>query len=208
MVALGVVLRGLGGESRAETVAVFYALEADLAEMKAGALATSAKAAGVSWERFSAGNHTVVAAKMGVGNTLAAVTAGVVLAKTGAARAFSIGPAGALAEAPGVGEVARVWKVAGYERGTWQGGQWLAALEGVVDVSGALEWSVPEVMDKLTAARLASGHAFVACGGRREMLREQTGCELVDMNAFGVAVACKRAGVPLVVLRVVSDKAD
>lgn len=53
---------------------------------------------------------------------------------------------------------------------------------------------------------LASGDVFVTDPAVRERLAQHS--ELVDMEAFGVALACQRVGVDLELVKHVSDKAD
>jgi adenosylhomocysteine nucleosidase len=53
---------------------------------------------------------------------------------------------------------------------------------------------------------LGTGDSFVAGGAARERLLGR--CELVDMEGFAVAYACRELGVPLRMVKHVSDAAD
>lgn len=53
---------------------------------------------------------------------------------------------------------------------------------------------------------LGSGDSFVAGGEERERALEV--CQIVDMEGFAIAHACRTLGVPLVMLKHVSDSAD
>lgn len=53
---------------------------------------------------------------------------------------------------------------------------------------------------------LGSGDAFVAGGAARELLLGR--CELVDMEGFAIAYACRELGVRLRMIKHVSDAAD
>lgn len=53
---------------------------------------------------------------------------------------------------------------------------------------------------------LGSGDSFVAGGAAREALAKR--CQLVDMEGFAIAYACKQLGVELLMIKHVSDSAD
>ncbi len=188
------------------TIAVFYALDEDGRGLRGQETAFSRAAAGVEWQSFRLGCHRVVAAKMGAGCVETAVTAATVLAREACDVVVSIGPAGGLDNGLQVGEVVRVREVVGYQRGTWQESGWAMAREARWSAGMLPEVFLPAVCG-MREVGLASGEGFVACERQRERLRQETGCEAVDMNSFGLVQACKRAGARLVILRVISDQA-
>ena len=53
---------------------------------------------------------------------------------------------------------------------------------------------------------LGTGDSFVAGGAARERLLER--CDLVDMEGFAIAHACREFGVDLIMIKHVSDAAD
>lgn len=58
----------------------------------------------------------------------------------------------------------------------------------------------------VTGPVLGSGDAFVAGGEARERLLNR--CDVVDMEGFAIAYACRELGVPLRMFKHVSDTAD
>jgi nucleoside phosphorylase len=60
----------------------------------------------------------------------------------------------------------------------------------------------------INEARLVSGEAFVADEGLRTRLAGDYQADLVDMNSFGLAAACRDHRIPLLVFRVISDRGD
>lgn len=58
-------------------------------------------------------------------------------------------------------------------------------------------------------AHCASGERFIASHSQRRKLASQTGCEVVDMNLFGLDLARQKAGIKSTLhIRIVSDFAD
>ena len=53
---------------------------------------------------------------------------------------------------------------------------------------------------------LGSGDSFVASAAARDALREH--CQIVDMEGYAIAYACRELGVELVMVKHVSDAAD
>ncbi len=93
-----------------------------------------------------------------------------------------------------------------YQRGSWNRNTWGLSKESTVHPAAKIadEWLGP----KIQRIKMASGEAFVAGEQARKMIQSETQCQMVDMNSFGFALACQKAGVPYLILRVVSDKAD
>ena len=54
----------------------------------------------------------------------------------------------------------------------------------------------------------ASGDAFVASREKKRTLREEFGCDICEMELAGLAITCKRNDIPLLSIKVISDKAD
>ena len=54
----------------------------------------------------------------------------------------------------------------------------------------------------------ASGDKFVSSSGDKDMLRDEFKADICEMELAGIAIACERNNLPLLSLKVVSDKAD
>jgi nucleoside phosphorylase len=200
---------------RAEKIAFFYALDADLTALKGNSAPDlrTIRVGSTVVQNFTVGRNRVWAAKMGVGNVDTAVNAAALLSKFPCDVAISTGPAGALSD-----KVRRLsWyvidSVVGYQRGTFGPSGFTVSPDARVVLP-------KEVFDRLANAKgsegipsgerraLASGDAFIAQSQQRTIVRDTSGADLVDMNTFGLATACSKMKAPLVVWRVVSDSAN
>jgi len=205
------LVRGL---AQADTVAVFYALEADAKSLllAAGGTASSPPPVGSRpISRLRINQHEVIAVLMGSGAVESALSAQAVLTKYSCDLAISVGPAGSIDGLASTGEWYRVDRVIAWHKGseTTTGFQLHqnSAYELTRDVQPTPDPG-SGVGKTWRWATLASGESFIASAAKRERLRTATGAHLVDMNSHGLAAACTDHGVPLVILRVVSDRAD
>ena len=55
---------------------------------------------------------------------------------------------------------------------------------------------------------IVTGDAFVASPGNRDDLRRQLNAAAVEMEGAAVAQVCARFGVPVIVIRSITDRAD
>ena len=129
----------------------------------------------------------------GIGKVSAAVAVSRALAERRPARVLNVGTAGALHD--GWEGVHRIGRVVEHDVDHAA----LGALLGE-ELSGEI------VLDPSAAAVLATGDAFVADGARRAELARRA--HLVDMEGYAVARACQAAGVPVDLVKVVSDTAS
>lgn len=60
----------------------------------------------------------------------------------------------------------------------------------------------------LRRVAVASGDAFVASSEKKKMLRDEFGCDICEMELAGLTVTCLRNDIPLLSIKVISDKAD
>src|SRR5690606_38810696 len=158
---------------------------------------------------------TVVAAECGIGKVNAAALTQH-LVSLGVGSVVFTGVAGALDPSLRVGDV-----VIGVD-----------AVQHDVDVTGlgyapgevpgdGVAWSADPALVALAAAaagelegvravrgRIASGDRFVASAELGARLREEFGAACAEMEGAAVAQVCRRAGVPFVIVRSISDTAD
>jgi nucleoside phosphorylase len=154
---------------------------------------------------FRIGSHRVVAARMGAGNVETAINVSNVLSRRTCDLVISVGPAGNLSDQK-INSCVLVKKVVGYQRGTWGKSGWELAPGAVHNLDESLIES--SLSKELGFVAVASGEAFVSQGDARARLFLETGCALVDMNSFGLTSVCRKAQVPLTMLKIVSDHAD
>ncbi len=203
--AVCVILVLAAVDSRGARVGYFYALEADVAALReeAGGSGRMAKVGGTEVEFLQVGGHEVVAAEMGAGDVVAAVSVASVLAKYPCNLVISTGPVGALDAKAKLGGWFRVERVVAYQKGTEdsEGFSLARAATFAVDLPGDVKLS------KMKRLVVASGEIFSTSDAFRDALRERTNADAIDMNLFGLVVACRSFDVPMMALRVVSDRA-
>lgn len=111
-------------------------------------------------------------------------------------RVVNVGTAGALADAlSGVYEISHVRKHDFF----------------LEDHSGIAQYLLPEVIEletsgTLPTAGLATGDRFIGDTQTRERLAQQA--SLCDMEGYAIAATCQHVGVPVTLLKQVSDSAD
>jgi adenosylhomocysteine nucleosidase len=195
-----------------DSVALFYALDADLreAQKQIQPIGQPVLVGGRKIHRMQIGPHTVFSVKMGSGPVETAVSAQALLARFRCDWAFSVGPAGALTEDLPIGAWYRLASVAAWQRGTAGATGFLPAQSSrwtfnwnrfPLDVTSHPAVGLPLIS-------LASGELFIASRDERERVHAVTDAHAIDMNTFGLAVACQDHGVPLFAWRVISDAAD
>ena len=59
----------------------------------------------------------------------------------------------------------------------------------------------------LRRVAVASADAFVASSKKKKMLKEEFGCDICEMELAGLTIACLRNELPLISVKVISDKA-
>jgi adenosylhomocysteine nucleosidase len=193
--------------ARADAIAYFYALDADLgALVKAGKIQGTPRMLNnqpVSVVRVGA--HDVLAVKMGSGSVRTAATAAALLAKFPCDLALSTGPAGGVSDRLLVGQWIRVPEVVAYQEGTETQVGFVSGKNAVRKLEASIA-ILPEAWSGLTDARVASGEVFISSATFRKKLAAEA--PAVDMNLAGLSIACEEAGVPLACWKVISDHAD
>lgn len=184
-------------------VAFLYALDPDLEALRGDAVADVREVNGSVIHSFLLGGHRVTATRMGVGNIETALNTLQLLAFRRPDFVLAVGPAGALHNEATIGSVRRVNQCVGYQRGTFSETGWVLAPESKIicdDMSEIISEDIP-------VSDLAAGDAFIANDSTREQIHRLSGCDLVDMNSYGLLLACRKLRIPVVVLKVVSDGA-
>ncbi len=194
----------LYSRSSAVTVAYLYALDADVTALTAGG-ATMLRSEAVgdrTLRTYRLGAHTLIAVQMGSGQSESAVSAEMVLARRSMDAVISTGVVGALDEQFAVGDVVLVESILAWQAGSVRDGAWVETPRSRPKLTPWLttSWGLPR-------AGVASGDVFVADDGERARLRSLTGMLLIDMNLHGIQVAANAHALPVLHLRMVSDRA-
>jgi len=193
----------------AGTVAWFYALDQDKAkfEQVVGKSIRSFNSGPCTMHEYQVGPHRIVAAKMGSGCVTTATVVATVMALNPASRVISTGPAGMIRDGMERGDWLRISQVSAWQKGKAEGGGRIDSGEGEVIPYGEADWP-SGIWKSLTGAPLASGEAFIASDEVRASLCSTSKASLVEMNAFGLLKALEGRNIKLLILRVVSDRAD
>ncbi|HMO51631.1 MAG TPA: 5'-methylthioadenosine/S-adenosylhomocysteine nucleosidase [Kiritimatiellia bacterium] len=203
----------VGTEASGDTIALFYALDRDLTALKreADEFYSTIKVGRRSLSEFRVGDHKVVAVQMGSGNVESALSAQALLSQFRCDLAISIGPAGCLDTCESlVGTWHRVDRVTYAPKGTETASGFQLHERSTLHLNVFFRDPATGINDDWpsTPTTLVSGEAFISSQAAREKLYALTDAPLVDMNSYGVAMACIDHRVPLLLLRVVSDMAD
>lgn len=194
------------------SIGFFYALDQEKSAFETVAgnpVRTMNLVGGTVAFEYRVGAHRVVAAKMGSGCVTTAVTVSRVLALNPVDRVISTGPAGAIGDKSTIGSWYRIGEVAAWQQGrAGEGGrvfQSESALRTIV--WNSQDW--PEgAWKKMPTTKLVSGEVFVASSEKRGELAREFKAELVEMNAFGLLAAVEGTPAKVLILRIVSDRAD
>jgi nucleoside phosphorylase len=201
----------------ADTVAVFYALDADYASLARGGqpVGQPVPVGSRRLQRLRIGPHTVVAVKMGSGCVETAASAQALLARFPCDVAFSLGPVGALTDDLATNSVVRAAAVVPTQKGT----RTPSGFEGAPPLAASRPSAHPlPGATNAHAVVVASGEIFCASDAFRAQLARETRERVdpaeqalpvvVDMNLFGLETVCRDHALPHVAWRVVSDRAD
>ena len=196
--------------AKSDTIAFFFALDADLQGLKTVAreLGQSASVGTRSIQRLRLGSHTIHAVKMGSGAVETAASAQALLARNRCDWAFSLGPAGALADTIVTGRWYKVGKVVAWQHGSSASASPSDFPSWDTDWSKLQATNVPPPLGTASNLTVASGEQFISTTEDRERLQALSQADAVDMNGYGLALVCADHGVPLFSWKVVSDGAD
>lgn len=182
----------------------FYALDADKSvfEKEAGPpVRVVSVAGGTRLSEYQIGNHKVYAAKMGSGCVNTAVTVSRVTALHSLDYVISTGPAGTLGGNAKPGEWLRIVQVIPWQK--CDDRAWLS----LENAAGPKDWPDGRWF-RMPRAVLASGETFVSSTGQRTEIAREFSADIVEMNAYGLLGALEGMHCKVMILRVVSDRAD
>ncbi|MGD9611523.1 MAG: hypothetical protein AB7V22_01320 [Kiritimatiellia bacterium] len=196
--------------AKGDSIAFFYALDADVQGLKtlAREMGQSAKVGSRSIQRLQLGTHTIYAVKMGAGAVETAVSAQALLARNRCDWAFSLGPAGALADTVVTDCWYRVGRIVAWQHGSSASASPSDFPAWDTDWSRLPATNIPPPLGTASNLTVASGEQFISTTEDRDRLQALSQADAVDMNGYGLTVVCADHGVPLFSWKVVSDQAD
>lgn len=188
----------------AANVGWFYALDADKIAFERAAgppVRVISLSGGTQIAEYQVANHKLYACRMGSGCVATAVSVSRVAAFRPLDRVISTGPAGAIGENAKQGEWFKIKRVTPWQKSSNQ--EWVLVPDG----SEMTDWPDGPWL-RLPKANLVSGEAFVASAEQRGELWRKHSADIVEMNSFGLMGALDGMRCKVLILRVVSDRAD
>ena len=163
--------------------------------------------------------HPVVIAKAGVGKVLAASGVTAMLNRYPVSSVIFTGVAGGVRDETNVMDMVIGTKLIQHDFGqhTADGFEWLPGTNGEADycdcdpelVRLAYDAAVSERgEDHVFKGAIASGDQFIASEAYVQRLQENFDALACEMEGAAIAAVCKNYGIPFVVIRCMSDKAD
>lgn len=163
--------------------------------------------------------HRVVIAKAGVGKVLAASGMTAMLNRYPVTEVIFTGVAGGVGDETKVLDEVIATRLIQHDFGqiTADGFEWFAGTNGEADYCYCDPGLVSLAFDAATAelgeahvfkGTIASGDQFVASAAYVRRLQEDFGAVACEMEGAAVAAVCHNYGIPFVVIRCMSDKAD
>lgn len=171
---------------------------------------------GVTFYTGRLAGKSVAIAKSGVGKVSAAMTAALLIREFSPDAVINTGVSGALSPTLSVGELALATALVEHDMDTTPLGDPVGFLSGpdLVDLPAdpallaAARAAAEELGVRYECGVIASGDQFIASQGKKAFLRETFGAISCEMEGAAIAHVCYTAGVPVSVVRTVSDKAD
>lgn len=169
---------------------------------------------GVSMSKIALGDDTVYLATSGVGEIRAAMAVQMLVDLYDVEVIINFGFVGALNKNIDISELVIADKVCHYQFDTsaidgTKVGQYYENEDIYFYLNEKLITGILSHVEKpLRRVAVASGDIFIADKEMKRRLAEDFGCDICEMELAGLALACERNEIPLVSIKVVSDKAD
>ena len=169
---------------------------------------------GVHIRKIVIGENSIYLATGGVGEIRAAMTAQMLVDLFDIEVLLNFGFVGTLNPKIGVGELVIADRVCHYQFDTsaidgTKVGQYFENDDIYFYLDENLANRVLAAIGKpMRRVAVASGDVFVATTERKRVLAEEFGCDICEMELAGLALASERNDVPLLSIKVVSDRAD
>lgn len=181
---------------------------------KLGNLTAQSKIHGALVRKIELADDTLYLATCGVGEINAATTAQLLVDLFDIEVLLNFGFVGTLKANIAVGELVIAERVCHYQFDTslldgTRVGQYIDRDDIYFYLDGSLIDRVLAAIGKdMKRVAVASGDVFVASSAQKKRLAEEFGCDICEMELAGLAIACMRNAIPLLSIKVVSDRAD
>lgn len=163
---------------------------------------------------YADGDNSYFVATSGIGEILTSATLSVMLERYHLDAVLNFGLVGSLNPNLHIGDLAIVERVVHHQMDLSGLG---TAKRGVYDQHYSPYWELPTgvidrvqnaIPQKLPVVTLASGDEFVSRKATKAALVKEFGADICDMEGAAIAIVSASVGVPVFMLKVVSDNAD
>lgn len=197
---------GIIGAMEAETNALIAAIEEPKTECISGITYVSGCLCG----------REVVVATCGIGKVYAAICAQTMILRYAPTLIVNTGVAGTLCEELGIGDVAVATELVQHDMDTSPIGDPIGLVSGINKIYFEADADSVDKLSEILATqginavkgRIASGDQFVARAEVKDRIRSQFGAIACEMEGAAIAHVAAVNGVPVAVLRTISDSAD
>ena len=193
-----------------KTIGMVVAVEMDAVLAKYGRAAGVEKRGGFEVHRYEGGDYTLYIVSAGAGELAAAAATELLIAVYGAELIVNFGVVGGLTEEMALARTVAVESVVHYDFDTsaWDGceiGRYAAFPTPRIPTTPELVERACALFPELRKVVCASADKFVGSPEKKRELHERFGADICEMEAAGVVLTCRRAGVPCLVIKTVSD---
>ena len=160
--------------------------------------------------KFRVGNNNIICVRSGIGEIYASAATQTLIGEYKADLVINFGVCGSLSREIKTGEVVLVKGVVHYDFdltpiANVRLGQYPGYSSEVISTDEELRKKVKEIMPGVKEVICASADKFVADEKIKERLLRSFGAEICEMESAGVALTCYNAGVPVLIVKAVSD---
>ena len=171
---------------------------------------------GIRFVRGMLEGQEVVTAVCGIGKVFAALCAQTMILRYAPEAIINTGVAGTLTNALGIASIAVSSAVVQHDMDTSPLGDPKGLISGInvveipadAQLGGKILACAKEMGVNAVSGVIASGDQFVASAERKDFITGQFGAIACEMEGAAIAHAAWRNGVPFVIIRAISDKAD
>ncbi|MBQ9686891.1 MAG: 5'-methylthioadenosine/adenosylhomocysteine nucleosidase [Oscillospiraceae bacterium] len=202
-----------------EVTGIIGAMDEEVATLKAAMCLTRTETvAGMEYCVGTLGGSAVVVVKCGIGKVNAGVCAQTLISVFHATRVINTGVAGSLDAAIDIGDVVISTDAVQHDFDVTP----IGFAKGEIPYTGLFAFPADPTLRRLAAAavshaapeiaafegRVCSGDQFIASREQKERILADFGGVCCEMEGAAIAQVCHLSGVPFVVIRAISDKAD
>lgn len=193
-----------------KTIGMIVAVEMDAVLRRYGKAAGVERRGGFEVHRYEGEAYCLYIVNAGAGELAAAAATELLIAFYGAELIVNFGVVGGLTEEMAMARSVVVESVVHYDFDTsaWNGcepGRYAAFPTPRIPLDETLIERAQALFPELPRVICASADKFVGESEQKRALHERFGADICEMEAAGIVLTCRRAGVPCLAIKTVSD---